>query len=453
MRTPQRSASPINRLPVLVVATCLLTLAWAYPTQATHTPHAADAASANDSQANDSQANGAQWLQFRGDTQHGLALGQRPPTQWSETENVLWKTPIHGRGWSSPVISSGEVWLTSATEDGKRMSVLCVDFESGRIKHDLLLFENEEVQPDHHVTNTYASPTPVLDSQHAYIHFGAYGTACIERSSGKVVWQRRDLPCNHFRGPGSSPILFENLLIFHMDGFDHQYVVALDKVTGETVWRRPREIDYGTDNGDYYKAYSTPLIIEVGGQTQMISTTSKAALAYDPRTGNELWRVRYPEFSATARPIFDGKRLYLNTGFGKAQMLGVRAGGSGDITDTHVEWAQKRGIGSKPSQVLVAGRLFSVTDDGVLARIDTETGEIQWQARLGGNFSSSLVATDQHLFAFDHDGKGYAYTVEDEPRQVSVNTLADGCCASPAIVDNSLIVRTVTHLYRIGKPE
>lgn len=389
------------------------------------------------------------WHEFRGGSQDGTALDQRPPLEWSEDKSLSWKVAIHDRGWSSPVVGENQIWLTTATEDGSKMFAMCIALDSGRVLHDLLLFENEKVQPDYHVTNSYASPTPVLDAQHAYVHFGAYGTACLERTSGKVVWQRRDLPCNHYRGPGSSPILYNDLLIFHMDGFDHQYVIALHKRTGETVWKRPRNIDYGTDNGDYYKAFSTPLIIQVAGQDQLVSSTSKATVVLDPSTGEEIWRVRYPEFSATARPLFDGSRLYINTGFGKAQLLCVETDGQGDVTDKDkIRWAQKRGIGSKPSQILVDGKLYSVSDDGVLSRIDTSNGEIVWQKRLGGNFSASLVATAEHFFAFDHEGKGYAFTVADEPTMVSENSLPDGCRASPAIVDNSLIVRTTTHLYR-----
>lgn len=343
--------------------------------------------------------------------------------------------------------------MTTATEDGKKMYAVCVDLESGKIKHDKLLFENEVVQKDHHVTNTYASPTPILDEQFVFIHFGSYGTACLRRDTCEVVWQRRDLPCNHFRGPGSSPILYKNMLIFHQDGFDFQYVVALDRKTGETVWKADRDVAYGTDNGDVFKAFCTPLVIDIAGQKQLVSPTSKACLVLDPETGKEIWRVRFEEFSATARPLFDGKRLYINTGFSKAQLYCVEADGKGDITESpKVIWTQRKNIGSKPSQLLVGGRIFSITDDGVLSRISTETGEVVWQERLGGKFSSSLVATDEHLFALDHDGKGYVFTLADEPVKVSENKLPDGCNASPAIVNDSLIVRTTTQLYRIAKP-
>lgn len=390
------------------------------------------------------------WREFRGTGASGVVAGAQPPTVWSEEKGIAWKTAIHDRGWSSPVIDGDEIWLTTATEDGLKMYAMCLSLSSGQIKLDKLLFENESVQPDYHVTNSYASPTPVLDDQHVYVTFGAYGTACLDRKDGRVVWQRRDLPCNHYRGAGSSPILFDGKLIFNMDGFDHQYAIALDSKTGDTIWRADRDVEYGTDDGDFYKAFSTPTIIEVAGQPQLITLASMAGMALDPQTGKELWRVRYAEHSTTTRPIFDGQRIYLSTGFSKANMMAVRVDGAGDVTDTHVDWIQKRGIGCKPSPVLVAGRLFDVSDDGILSRLDLESGELVWQTRLGGKFSASLVATDSYLYAFDHDGKGYVFTIADEPQLVSENQLQTGCNASPAIVGDSLIVRTTTHLYRVS---
>ncbi len=324
--------------------------------------------------ANDLSVNS--WRQFRGDLGNGLAPSAQLPQSWSEEENVQWKTSIHGRGWSSPVVADQEIWLTTATEDGMKMSVVCVDLETGHVLHDRVVFENEQVQPDYHVTNSYASPTPVIEGEFVFVHFGAYGTACIRRAGGETVWQRRDLPCNHYRGAGSSPILYQDLLIFHMDGFDHQYAVALNKHTGETFWKRERDIDYGTDNGDFYKAFSTPIVIRVAGQDQLISPASKTCLALDPLSGRELWRVRYDEHSTTVRPVFDGQRIFLSTGFGKAKMMCVRVDGTGDVTDTHVEWVQPKSIGSKPSPVLVQGRLFDLTDDGILGRLDVGSGKI-----------------------------------------------------------------------------
>ena len=392
------------------------------------------------------------WRQFRGNHGNGLALDASVPTQWSDSQNVTWKTLVHDRGWSSPVVEGDEVWLTTATEDGLKMYAMCISLSSGKILHDQLIFENQEVSPDYHVTNSYASPTPVLDDQYVFIHFGSYGTACLKRNDCSVVWQRRDLPCNHFRGAGSSPILFDDMLIFHMDGFDYQYAVALDRQTGETRWKVDRDIDWGTENGDFYKAFSTPIVIEAHGQTQLISPASMACMALNPWNGQEIWRVRYQEHSTTVSPVFDGNHLYISTGFGKAKMMCVRVDGSGDVTDTHVDWIQAKGIGSKPSPVLVGERLFDITDDGILARLDLTNGEAAWRTRLGGKFSASLIATSSNLIAVDHDGKGYVFSLSDEPELLAENVLPDGCNASPAIVGNSLLLRTTTHLYRFDAP-
>jgi outer membrane protein assembly factor BamB len=388
------------------------------------------------------------WPQFRGPAGDGVVRGSSAPTEWNEQKNVVWKLPIEGRAWSSPVVWGNRIWLTNASDDGRKMSVIVVDFESGKVQMEIPLFENETVQSDHHKVNSYASPTPILDREHAYISFGAYGTACLNQEDGKVVWVRKDLPCNHFRGPGSSPIFYRNLMIFHMDGFDYKYVVALDRQTGETVWKVDRQVDYGTDDGDVHKAYATPTLIEVAGEIQMISPTSKATIAYDPATGKELWRVRYKEFSTTAKPMYDGETLYLNSGFSKAILFAVKPG-SGDLTDK-ILWSQDRGIGSKPSQVLLNNLIFNVDDDGIASCIDATNGEQVWQKRLGGEYSASVMAVGNRIYLFDHDGKSYVFAGDRSGTLVAENLLDDGCMASPAVVDGNLIVRTRTALYRIG---
>lgn len=269
------------------------------------------------------------WPEFRGPQGNGIEAENdgTTPTRWSEEENIAWKIPTEGAGWSTPAVWDGLAWFTSASEDGSLMWAEAVQLKDGKRLWRTDLFHNEKVD-EKHIMNSFASPSPVTDGKHVWVHFGSYGTACLEAATGKVVWERRDLPCNHWRGPGSSPILFEDKLIVHLDGFDLQYVVALNASTGETTWKIDRQIDYGTDNGDFFKAFCTPLIINVDGETQLISPTSKATLAYDPRSGAELWRITYQEFSATARPLWDGKNVYINTGFGKATMIAVNPRGS-----------------------------------------------------------------------------------------------------------------------------
>jgi hypothetical protein len=389
------------------------------------------------------------WPRFRGPRADGITNSTGLPTTWSESKNVKWKTPIHGRGWSSPVVWGEQIWLTTATPDGKVDHALCLDKGSGRIVHDIKLWENEKPSPLGNELNSYASCTPVIEDGRVYVHFGSYGTACLESASGKILWQRRDLPCEHWRGPGSSPILFENLLIFHMDGYDHQYVVALDKGTGQTVWKTDRDVEYGTDNGDIMKAFSTPLVIDVDGKLQLVSPTAKACLAYDPRTGKEIWRIRYASHSVAATPLFAHGTLYINTGFGKADLLAVRPDGQGDVTASHVLWAAKKGIGCKPGQVVVDGLVLNVHDGGVASCLDAATGEELWSRRLGGEFSAALLAGDGKVYFCDHTGSTTVVKPAREYIELAKNQLDDGCMASPAVTGKSLILRTRSALYRI----
>jgi outer membrane protein assembly factor BamB len=390
------------------------------------------------------------WPEFRGPLANGHAVAAKPPVEWSEEKNVRWKTAIHDRGWSSPVIWDNQIWMTTATPDGHRMYAVCVDRETGKVLHDKLLFENDEPREIHSL-NSYASPTPVIEAGRVYVHFGSYGTACLDASTGKTLWTRRDLPCNHYRGPGSSPIPFGDKLIIHYDGFDHQYIVALNKETGETIWKRDRDVEYGSSNGDFKKAYCTPLVIQAGGRTQLISPTSKAAISYDPATGDEFWRIRYPQFSATARPLFDGELLYINTGFGKAELHAVRPDGEGDVTESHVAWIEKKSVPSKTSQLLVDGLLHLIGDDGVATCLEAKTGTKIWQKRVGGKFSASPIFAGGHIYLSDHDGTTRVLRPGREYDQVAECRLAAGCMASPAVAGDAIYLRTKTHLYRLEK--
>ncbi|MEX2174948.1 MAG: PQQ-binding-like beta-propeller repeat protein [Pirellulaceae bacterium] len=390
-----------------------------------------------------------QWPRFRGPRGNGHTDSTGLPTTWSETKNVRWKTPLHDSGWSSPVVWGDQIWVTAATADGKSNFAICVDKNSGQILHDIKLWENASPSPLGNTLNGYASCTSAIEEGRVYVHFGSYGTACLDTASGKILWQRRDLPCEHFRGPGSSPILFENLLIFHMDGFDFQYVVALDKKTGETVWKTDRDVQYGTDNGDTMKAYSTPLVIEAAGKLQLISPTSKAVLAYDPRTGKELWRVRYNSFSVAATPLFHDGRLYINTGFGKADLLAIEPDGQGDVTGTHVLWTAKKSIGSKPSQVIVDDLIFNVHDGGVASCLDAQTGEELWSKRLGGEYSAALLYGDGKVYICSQDGSTTVLKPAREYVELAKNQLDDGFMASPAVTGKALILRTRSALYRV----
>jgi outer membrane protein assembly factor BamB len=389
------------------------------------------------------------WPQFRGPNADGTSDATGLPTKWSETENIKWKTPLHDRGWSSPVVWDNQIWVTAATEDGTKDYAICIDKNSGRIIHDIHLWDNEKVYPLGNALNGYASCTPAIEAGRVYIHFGSYGTACLDTKSGKVLWQRRDLPCEHFRGPGSSPIIFENLLIFHMDGFDFHYVIALNKQTGETVWKTDRNIEYGTTNGDLMKGFYTPRVIQAAGKLQLISPSSMACMSYDPRTGREFWRIRYKSHSGAAMPLFGHGLVYINTGFGAADLMAVRPDGEGDVTGTHVVWVAKKSIGSKPSQVMVGDLIFNVHDKGVANCIDAKTGEELWSKRLTGEFSASPLYADGKIYYCGQDGVTTVVKAEREYVELAKNQFDDGFMATPAVTGKALILRTRSALYRV----
>ncbi len=397
------------------------------------------------------------WPQFRGPDGTGHSDARSLPPHWSETRNVVWKTAIHGRGWSSPVIYGKQIWLTSASLDGRELFALCIDRDSGKMIRDWKLFD--VTQPQYvHPFNTHASPTPVIEEGRVYITFGAAGTACIDTKTFRVLWERRDIECNHFRGAGSSPILFRNLLLMHFDGSDRQFVMALDKVSGKTVWQTKRSIDFQdldkngkpADDGDLRKAFSTPHVERINGRWEMISLGAKAAYSYDPFTGKELWRVEERgQHSASTRPVIGHGMIYFPTGFSAGQLFAVRTGGDGLITDTHVVWKVKRSVSNKPSILLVDDLIYMIGDAGIASCIDSETGEQVWQQRIGGEYSASPLYADGRLWFFSEDGKTTVLKPGRAFEQVGENRLDEGFLASPAIAGKAFYLRTRTHLYRI----
>lgn len=405
----------------------------------------------------------ADWPRFRGPSGDGLVT--RPgsaeqiglPVRWSETQNLVWKTAIPHLGWSSPVVMDGQVWLTTATAEGHDFYAICVDADSGAIRFNERLFHTDNPEPLGNPLNSYASPTPVVEPGRVYVHFGSYGTACLDTKTFEVLWKRSDLPCRHYRGPGSSVILFEDLLILTMDGVDVQYLVALDKATGRTVWKTDRTADWDDldaegkprDEGDLRKAYTTPLIVETDGAVQMISVGAKAFYGYDPRTGRELWKVNMPAFSGAAGPVYRDGIVYVVTGFGQTELMAVRVDGAGDVTDSHVLWKTARTVPRTPSPVLVGDLLFTINDTGIAVCLDAATGEPIWQERIRGNYAASLLYADGNIYCFNQNGTSTVFKAARRFEVVATNTLDAGCMASPAVAGRALFLRTKTHLYRI----
>jgi outer membrane protein assembly factor BamB len=401
---------------------------------------------------------GADWPEFRGPRGNGHAVAEGLPVRWSETENVVWKTATPLQGWSTPAVQDGRIWLTAATEDGHDFFVQCVDAATGKMLLDKKLFHCDDPEPLGNNVNGYASPSPVVEPGRVYVHFGTYGTACLDAASGEVLWERTDLRCRHYRGPGSSPILFESLLYLTFDGVDVQYVVALDKNTGKNVWKAERSTVW-TDldengqpkrEGDFRKAYTTPLVVESGGVAQLLSPGSSTAFAYDARTGEELWSLRMGGYTPATRPVYGDGLAYITTGRGQAALLAVRLDGRGDVTDSHVAWrVEGSTVPQEPSPILVDGLLYTVSNNGLATCYDAATGERVWSERLGGNFVSSPIYADGRIYVSSVQGKTSVLQPGRTFQVLATNELESGFMASPAVSGNALILRTKTHLYRI----
>lgn len=403
---------------------------------------------------------GDSWPQFRGPTGHGVSDSTGLPTEWSEDQNIAWKTEIHGRAWSSPVVLGNQIWLTTATPDGRQLFAICVDKDTGKIVHDLKLFDVPKPQYAHPY-NSYASPTPAIEGDRVYVSFGSPGIACLDTKTGKVIWERRDFVCNHWRGAGSSPLIFNDLVILNFDGSDFQYIAAMDKKTGETRWKTDRAIDFQdlengkpAADGDWRKAFSTCRVATHTGEPLIISLGSKALYAYEPSTGQEVWRFEdRGSHSGSSTPVIGEEFIYATSGFGNEHLRAIKPGGTGVLPESRVAWTVAKNVPQKPSPLLVNGRLYMVDDGGIANCIDAKTGKQIWSGRLKGNYSASPVYAAGKVYFFNEDDEdGIATVVEagtDKFTVLAENDLATGAMASPAIVSDALFLRTKTHLYRI----
>ncbi|MFT4540560.1 MAG: outer membrane protein assembly factor BamB [Planctomycetota bacterium] len=389
-----------------------------------------------------------EWPDFRGPLWNGHALEANLPLEWSEDKNVSWKTAVPGMGWSSPVVGGGRVWFTTADEDGATMSVLALDLESGAIVIERVLIENDEPEK-RNALNSYASPSCVIGDGRVYVHFGSYGTFCVDAKSGETLWSRRDMECDHMEGPGSSPVLWSDKLIVNADGGDQQYVIALDAKTGKTKWKTERSVDHGDRKPDMRKAYSTPIIIELAGKERLFSSGAEATFAYDPKNGKEVWSVRHSGFSMSSRPVSDGEVVYLNTGFMKPNWLAVRVSGRGDVTSKNVLWTYTRGVPTIPSPLLVGDRLYYTSNGGVVTCLDVDKGEDVWRERIDGEHCASPIYASGRLYFFDREGRSVVLGVGDKFVVLGRNQLDAGFMASPAVVGDALVLRTKTHVYRV----
>ncbi|REJ90959.1 MAG: hypothetical protein DWQ45_26730 [Planctomycetota bacterium] len=394
---------------------------------------------------------GADWPEFRGPTGQGIADATGLPVNWSEESNVAWKVPLEGLAWSSPVIVDGRIYLTNAVEIGPQhysLRAICLKASSGEIVWTVEVFEQEGAVEIHR-TNSHASPTPIVEDGKVYVHFGPHGTACLT-TDGEVLW-RMALEYLPVHGNGGSPASAGDLLIISCDGRDKQFVVGIEKATGEERWRTPRDT-----NPVKGFSFSTPLIIEAGGRRQAVCPGSDAVFAYDPATGEQLWRVDYTGgFSVVPRPAFAGGLVFVCTGFGTPKLMAIDPTGTGNVTDTHVRWEIKRGAPHNPSPLPVGDELYFLSDQGVATCVDVQTGEEHWQERLGGQFWASPLYADGKIYFQDQHGGSVVVKAGTEFVELARNQLGAGerSFASYGVVDGALFIRTEEALYRVEESE
>ncbi|MDP4291407.1 MAG: PQQ-binding-like beta-propeller repeat protein [Bacteroidota bacterium] len=397
------------------------------------------------------------WTHFRGSNLNGISLTAQAPIRWNDSTNIMWKTDIEGKGWSSPVVWGNQVWVTTAIENGKKLQGICLDIDSGKKIYDLDLFQPDSIFPKHSI-NTYATPTCCIEEGFVYLHFGSYGTACVNTSNGAIVWKRTDLKCNHVQGPGSSPILYKDILILHYEGSDIQYLVALNKRTGETIWKteRPAEI-YKSMEPIGRKAYITPIILNIKGEDLLISNGAGACIAYKPETGKEVWRIVKGEDSSVAMPFAENGKVYFYTSFitpangdKYIELIAANPDGNGDIAKTNTLWTIKAPTFQLLTPVIKDGMIYTIDSQNTLYCLDANTGKALYSKKLKQKYNSSPVCAGGNVYFTSVKGETLIIKQGSQLQIVSENKLPGEVYATPAFVRNSILLRNSNSLYRIG---
>lgn len=390
------------------------------------------------------------WPQFRGPDGQGSSSLTGLPLQWSNEDNVAWKKRLPGNGWSSPVLLQGRAYLTTAVENPQvsgeySLRAMCLDSGSGEILWDVEV-ATVPAETTIHPKNSHASATPVVTQDRVYVHFSTHGTAALDLA-GNLIWQQQ-IVYKPRHGTGSSPVLFEGLLIFNCDGMESPFVLALDAATGEQRWQTERP-----DLADVKFSFSTPLVIDVDGDPQLVSPGSDLVCSYDPRSGEQLWMVRYPEkWSVVPRPVYSQGLVLVCTGFeGPAELLAIRPDGRGDVTDTHVVWRAKKHIPHSPSPVVHDGHVYLISDNGIASCRDLQSGELRWRERVGGAFSASPLLADGRVYFLSEDGVCTVIRAAPEFEELARNNLQERSLASIVPTPGSLLIRTIEGLYRIDQ--
>lgn len=393
------------------------------------------------------------WPSFRGPNGDGV-VAQSLPVEWDSDKNIAWRTEIPGEGWSSPVAAGNRIYLTAAIPSGEgdedqknqefALSLIIINGTSGEIiKTVPIMQQTGERAARVHRKNSHASPTPVIEGDKIYVHFGYQGTACLSLN-GDILWKNRDLFFKPTHGNGGSPVLASGNLIFTCDGDKEPRIVALNASSGQLAWSTPRPV-----SAKKTFSFCTPTVIEVDGQVQVIAPGSDCVLALDPMTGKIIWDVRYVGYSVVPKPSYHRGLVFISTSFDNSKMLAIRPTGKGEITETHVAWQIDRNVPKTPSMVAHDGLVYSISDDGIATCVEAETGELVYRNRIGGNYSASPVLADNKLYFTSENGVTTVVRAGEDFQEVAANVIEERTLASLGVLGDSILMRTGSALYRI----
>ncbi len=389
------------------------------------------------------------WREFRGPDGTGVYTGPALVREWGTDKNVAWKIPVPGRGWSSPILVGQKLILTTAIpaeDDGQNLFALAYDAATGRELWRTELFTaTEKLTGQMHRKNSHASPTPVSDGKHVWVYFGHLGLGCLDLD-GTVKWKTTKYVYKPLHGNGGSPILVDDTLVFSVDGLDAQYVIALNKQSGEEVWKTDRKT-----KATMKFTFSTPQLIEAAGRRMIVSPSSDFVAAYEPSTGKELWRAKYPApgWSVITRPVFTQGLVMVQTGYTTQHLIAVDPTGSGDVT-AKIAWKMRKDAPNTPTPIADGSELYVISDAGRLSCVDAKTGTVHWAERLKGRaYSASPILADGLLYITSENGIGQVVKASKAGyEEVSASDLNEKTFASFVPGNGALYVRTESQLYK-----
>ncbi|HEY6401938.1 MAG TPA: PQQ-binding-like beta-propeller repeat protein [Blastocatellia bacterium] len=415
------------------------------------------------------------WSQWRGPEGTGVSSETNVPAEWGVDKNIKWKTPITGRGHSQPIVWGNRVFLTTDIEgdvapgakavehkiEGQvfvhpdsvganrkhTFKVVCIDRDTGKSLWEQTAYEGA-VYDDRHRKGSYAAPTPATDGNYVYAWFGGEGDGlyCYD-FKGKQVWKTVvGKIANVGMGPGSSPALFENLIILQCDEDEgkNSFIVALDKKTGKEVWKTPRKVQ---------ASWSTPLLVRAGQRAELITSGNELIVSYDPKSGKELWTAKGHGSNAIATPLAGHGMVFVYAGFPVKKTIAIKLGGSGDVTNANVAWQYDKGTAYVPSSILYGDYIYLMSDRGILTCLDAKTGKVVYE---GGRiptpatFTASPVAFDGKLLLTSEDGDTYVIKAGPKHEVIATNSVGEPVYASPAISDGMIFIRGEKNLYCIA---